>query len=54
MQTEKMLMNIFAGIIVMSLIISFPLSIMYDHYKWKKRNGRLNPNKSFLQNFWGA
>ncbi|NQY81264.1 MAG: hypothetical protein HRT47_13230 [Candidatus Caenarcaniphilales bacterium] len=54
MQFEQILMNITTGIVVTAIILSCPVMLMYDHYKWKKRNGRLNPNKSFLQNFWGA
>ncbi|NQY81253.1 MAG: hypothetical protein HRT47_13175 [Candidatus Caenarcaniphilales bacterium] len=54
MGIEKTIMTIFGAILLTTLILSFPLSIMYDHYVWKKRNGRLNPNKSFLQNFWGS
>ena len=54
MGIEKNIIEVISGLIVISIILAFPLSIMYDHYKWKKNNGRLNPNKYFLENFWGS
>ncbi|NQY81260.1 MAG: hypothetical protein HRT47_13210 [Candidatus Caenarcaniphilales bacterium] len=36
------------------LVLSFPGLVFFHEYKHKKAKGKLDPNKSFLENFFSA
>ena len=39
-------------LVILSLVV--PFTLQYWGYKAAKNNGQLNPNKSFLENFFSA
>lgn len=50
--TSKETIIIFNSILSFLLIISLPLRLIYRGYKLKKDENRLDPDKSFFENFF--
>ena len=42
------------SVLLFILVLSFPGLVFYHEYKHKKKTGKLNPNKSFFENFFSA
>ena len=54
MNLEDIFFGLLGGFCMLSAVIMLAISPFFPVYRKRRREGTLNPNKSFLENFFSA